>query len=84
MRANRRLRILHGRGSKLPSWLAGWVGTASMDRIEVVEIETAETILFWDREPREAARMLRQLHADLAQLEVEDFLAKWSAIAPED
>jgi hypothetical protein len=55
-----------------------------VDRIEIVEIETAETILFWDREPRAAARMLRQLHADLAQLEVEDFLAKWSAIAPED
>ena len=28
--------------------------------------------------------MARALHADLAQLEVEDFLAKWSAIAPED
>jgi hypothetical protein len=81
MRANRRLRILHGRGSKLPSWLAG---PGAVDRIEIVEIETAETVLFWDREPRAAARMLRQLHADLAQLEVEDFLAKWSAIAPED
>jgi hypothetical protein len=28
--------------------------------------------------------MARALHADLAQLEVEDFLAKWSAIAPEE
>lgn len=81
MRANRRLRILHGRGSRLPSWLAG---AGAVDRIEIVEIETAETILFWDREPRAAARMVRALHADLAQLEVEDFLAKWSAIAPED
>ena len=81
MRANRRLRLLHGRGSKLPSWLAG---PDAVDHIEIVEIETAETILFWDREPRAAARMVRQLHADLAQLEVEDFLAKWSAIAPED
>lgn len=81
MRANRRLRVLHGRGSKLPAWLAG-LGT--VDRIEIVEIETAETILFWDREPREAVRMKRQLQADLAQLEVEDFLAKWSALEPED
>lgn len=80
MRANRRLRILHGRGSRLPAWLAG---PGAVDRIEIVEIETAETILFWDREPRDAARMLRALRADLAQLEVEDFLAKWSAVAPE-
>jgi hypothetical protein len=81
VRANRRLRILRGRGSRLPAWLAG---PGAVDRIEIVEIETAETVLFWDREPREAARMMRQLQADLAQLEVEDFLAKWSAIAPED
>jgi hypothetical protein len=81
MRANRRLRILHGRGSRLPAWLAS---PDALDHIEVVEIETAETVLFWDRPPREAARMLRALRADLAQLEVEDFLAKWSAVAPED
>jgi len=81
MRANRRLRILHGRGSRLPAWLAS---ADAVDRIEIVEIETAETVLFWDRAPRDAARMLRALRADLAQLEVEDFLAKWSAAAPED
>jgi hypothetical protein len=81
MRANRRLRVIRGRGSRVPSWLAG---PGRVDRIEVVEIETAETVLFWDREPREASRMSRALLADLVQLEVEDFLAKWSAIAPEE
>ncbi len=81
MRANRRLRVLHGRGSRLPAWLAG---PGAVDRIEIVEIETAETILFWDREPREAAKMVRALRADLVALEVEDFLAKWSATVPED
>jgi hypothetical protein len=81
MRANRRLRVLHGRGSKIPAWLAG---PGRVDRIEVVEIETSETVLFWDREPREARRMARALLTDLASLEVEDFLAKWSALAPED
>ena len=81
MRANRRLRVLHGKGSRIPAWLAG---PGRVDRLEVVEIETSETVLFWDREPREAGRMARALHADLVQLEVEDFLAKWSAIAPED
>lgn len=80
MRANRRLRVLHGRGSRVPHWLAG---PGRVDRIEVVEIETAETVLFWDRDAREANRMVRALLADLASLEVEDFLAKWSAIAPE-
>lgn len=81
MRANRRLRVLHGRGGRLPAWLAG---PERIDRIEVVEIETSETVLFWDRKAREANRMSRALLADLAQLEVEDFLAKWSAIAPEE
>lgn len=81
MRANRRLRLLHGRGSRLPAWLAG---PGAMDRLEIVEIETAETVLFWDRQPMAARRMARALHADLAQLDVEDFLAKWSAIAPEE
>ena len=81
MRANRRLRVVHGRGSRLPAWLAG---PGTMDRLEIVEIETAETVLFWDRQPMEAGRMARALHADLVQLEVEDFLAKWSAIAPEE
>ncbi len=81
MRANRRLRLLHGRGSRMPAWLAG---PGRIDRLEIVDIETVETVLFWDREAREATRMARALHADLAQLEVEDFLAKWSAIAPEE
>jgi hypothetical protein len=81
VRANRQLQLNHARGSRLPAWLAG---PGAMDRIEVVEIATAETILFWDREPGEARRMMRALHADLAQLEMEDFLAKWTAIAPED
>jgi hypothetical protein len=81
LRANRQLQLNHARGSKLPAWLAG---PGAMDRLEVVEIATAETILFWDREPAEARRMARALQADLAQLDVEDFLAKWSAIAPED
>jgi hypothetical protein len=65
----------------MPAWLAG---PGRVDRIEVVEIETSETVLFWDREPREARRMARALLTDLASLEVEDFLAKWSALAPED
>lgn len=81
MRANRRLELLHGRTRKLPAWLAG---PGSPDRIEIVDLETAETVLFWDREPRDAARMVRALRADLAGLEVEDFLAKWSAVAPEE
>ncbi|HEU4656266.1 MAG TPA: hypothetical protein VFR97_02020 [Capillimicrobium sp.] len=81
MRANRRLEVRHRRGSWLPAWLAS---PGTMDHIEIVEIETAETVMFWDRERAEAARMARALQADLAQLEVEDFLAKWSAIAPED
>jgi hypothetical protein len=75
------LRLLRGRGGRLPAFLAG---PERIDRLEIVDIETVETVLFWDRGAREANRMARMLQADLAQLELEDFLAKWSAIAPEE
>ena len=42
-----------------------------------MEIDTGEVALFWDTEPAQTGRLARALHADLAQLEADEFLAKW-------
>ena len=44
-----------------------------------MEIETAETALFLDVPAADAPRIARAMKADLAGMETEDFLAKWSA-----
>jgi hypothetical protein len=46
--------------------------------IEVLEIETGEIALFWDVPPDRTRRFASALRTDLAQLEAQDFLDKWS------
>jgi hypothetical protein len=74
MRANRSYRLLHTRGGLAPSRLAD---PGRYDQIEIVEIASGETILLWDVPAREAPALLRELRADLAQLDGTDFLARW-------
>jgi len=76
VRANRRLRLIHTRATRLPRLLADPGG---LDRIEIVEIETSETVLIRDVGLLDAPRLVRAMKSDLAGLELEDFLAKWSA-----
>ena len=47
------------------------------DHVEVVEIESGEVVLFWDTTPQQTGRLSRALKGDLAQLEAEEFLARW-------
>ncbi len=74
MRANRAYRLIVRRGGLAPALLAA---PDRLDHIEVVEIATGEVALFWDLEPRRAARLARALKADLAQLEADAFIAAW-------
>jgi hypothetical protein len=53
---------------------------ARIDHVEVVEIESGEVVLFWDRPAQAAARLAKALRADLAQLEAEEFIARWSTV----
>ncbi len=46
--------------------------------IEVLEIDTGEIALFWDVRPDQTRRFASALKTDLAQLEAEDFLDKWT------
>ena len=79
MRAARAYRVLVGRTGRAPALLAG---SDRMDHVEVVEIDTGETILFWDCRPREAGRLANRLREDLQRLEGEDFLEQWGTFEP--
>ncbi|HEV3323268.1 MAG TPA: hypothetical protein VG147_13885 [Solirubrobacteraceae bacterium] len=77
MRANRAYRLIVRRGGWMPAVLAD---PARIDHIEVVEIDSGEVVLFWDCPPQQAVRRARALRADLAQLQDEQFIARWAAV----
>jgi hypothetical protein len=78
MRAGIAYRLLVRRGSATPALLAS---TERLDVVEIVEIDSGEVVLFWDCSPREASRLARRLRTDLAGMEAEDFIERWSAAA---
>jgi hypothetical protein len=77
VKANRAYRLIVTRGGRAPALLAD---PARMDHVEVVEIDSGEVILFWDRPALAASKLARALRADLAQLEAQEFLARWSTV----
>jgi hypothetical protein len=74
VRANRAFELIVRRGGRGPAVLRS---AEQLDHIEVVEIESGEVVLFWDTTPRQTGRLSRALKTDLAQLEADDFLARW-------
>ncbi len=77
MRANRAYRLIVTRGGLAPAPLAD---TSRVDHIEIVEIDSGEAILFWDRPPQVASRMARMLREEISQLEAEEFIERWAAV----
>ncbi len=77
MKANRAYRLIFTRGGRVPALLAD---TDRVDHIEVVEVDSGEVILFWDRPPQGASKLARALRADLSQLDAEEFLARWATV----
>ena len=74
MRANRVYRLIVTRGGREPAFLAQ---DDRRDRIEVVSVDDGEPILLWDLPVKEASRLTRELRADLAGLDAEEFIALW-------
>ena len=74
MKANRVFHLSVSRGGREPAFLAG---RRRLDRIEVVSIDDGELLLYWDLPAKEAGKLARQLRADLAGMEAEEFLALW-------
>ena len=77
MKANHAYRLIVTRGGLAPALLAD---TTRVDHIEVVEVDSGEVVLFWDRPPQDASKLARALRADLAQAEAEEFIAHWSTV----
>ncbi|HWC87978.1 MAG TPA: hypothetical protein VG388_15700 [Solirubrobacteraceae bacterium] len=74
MRANRAYHLIVSREGIEPAFLAD---SGRLDRIEVVSIDDGEVVLFWILPPKDAARLLRALRTDLAQLDAHEFIAAW-------
>ena len=74
MKASNAYRLMHRRGGRGPS---RWAPPDRFDQIEIVDIALGETVLLWDVPSREASGTLRALRADLAQLEPDEFIARW-------
>ena len=77
MRARHAYRLIVTRGGRAPALLAD---ASRIDHIEVVEVDSGEAVLFWNRPPQGASKLARALRTDLAQLEAEDFFARWSIV----
>jgi hypothetical protein len=74
MKANRVFHLIATRGGREPAFLAD---RRRLDRIEVVSIDDGELLLYWELPAKDATKLLRQLRADLAGLEAEEFLSLW-------
>jgi hypothetical protein len=81
VRANRAYELIVSRGGLEPAFLADHDRT---DRIEVVSIDDGEVVLYWDLQAKIAARLLKELRADLAALQAEEFFDKWVGADAED
>jgi hypothetical protein len=77
VKANRAYRLIVTREGRAPALLAN---ARRMDHIEVVDVDDGEVVLFWDRPAQAASRMARVLREELAQLDAEEFIARWSAV----
>ena len=74
MKANRCYHLIVTREGREPAFLSDPDRT---DRIEVVSVDDGEVVLYWDVAPKQAAKLLRLLRADLAGLDAEEFFDKW-------
>jgi hypothetical protein len=77
MKAARAYRLIVTRAGRAPALLAD---PTRVDHIEVVEIDSGEVVLFWDRSPQPASKLARELREDLGRLEAEEFMARWSTV----
>ncbi len=77
MIAGRAYNLVVTRGGIAPAVLAD---PDRVDHLEVIEIDSGEVVLFWDRTPREASRLARELRMDLDRLDATEFIARWSTV----
>ena len=74
MKANRAFELIVSRGGLEPAFLAD---PERLDRIEIVSIDDGEVVLYWDLPAKDASRLLKALRADLAGMDVDEFIRTW-------
>jgi hypothetical protein len=77
VRARDAYRLIFSRAGFAPAFLAH---PSRVDHVEVVDVESGEVVLFWDRPATEAARLARAVRQDLIALDAEEFLARWTTV----
>ncbi len=77
MKAKSAYRLIVTRGGRAPALLAD---ADRVDHIEIVDIDDGEVVLFWDLPPQATSRRARALREELAQLDAQEFLARWSTV----
>ncbi|MDQ6817032.1 MAG: hypothetical protein M3018_06440 [Actinomycetota bacterium] len=81
MKANRAYHLIVSRQGLEPVFLSG---PERLDRVEVVSIDDGEVILYWDLAAKPAAKLVKALRADLAGLDVDEFISRWEGADIED
>ncbi len=77
MKARDAFRLIVTRGGWAPAVLAD---PGRVDHIEIVEIDSGEVVLFWDRPPHAASKLARALREDLMSLDATEFRERWSTV----
>ena len=81
MKANRAYHLIVSREGLEPAFLADH---DRLDRIEVISVDDGEVLFYWHLPAKRAARLLKELRADLAGLEASEFFDKWVGADAED
>jgi hypothetical protein len=81
VKANRAYHLIVSREGIEPAFLADH---DRLDRIEVISVDDGEVMFYWDLPAKRAARLLKELRADLAGLDASEFFDKWVGADAED
>ncbi len=81
MKANRSYHLIVSRDGLEPVFMAD---DGRVDRIEVVSVDDGEVAFYWHLPAKRAARLLKELRADLVTMEAAEFFDKWVGADAED
>ncbi len=81
MKANRAYHLIVSRAGIEPAFLADH---DRLDRIEVTSVDDGEVVFFWHLPAKRAARLVKELRADLAGMQASEFFDKWVGADAED
>lgn len=81
MKANRAYHLIVSREGIEPAFFADH---DRVDRVEVISVDDGEVVFFWNLPAKRAARLLKELRADLASMEAGEFFDKWVGADAED